>query len=250
MTMQQGPQKIHKPPFSIKKRWIEEEKINYWVAYGTPSGFEAMNFVSHYREMLASKIAGVGRTVKELEKIALKRLAEEDEKRNSKPPAPSLFPLLLITERISADGGTELVERIKAIEPSTRAILLVEKYSGFQQRLERYKAFDGFVGGPYFAYAASMIARGERYIEAMLREPAETEAYKAWSRLNERQRQIIPLAASGMKNADIAREIFLAEQTVKQYLTAAYKKLGVKNRASAVRWASENGLIESGSILS
>lgn len=55
------------------------------------------------------------------------------------------------------------------------------------------------------------------------------------SALNARQREILPLVAEGLTNAQIAKRLFLAESTVKQHLRAAYKHLGVKKRTEAAR---------------
>src|ERR687888_490016 len=45
--------------------------------------------------------------------------------------------------------------------------------------------------------------------------------------------------------AFIAKELWLAEQTVKFHLTNIYRKLGVANRTEAVRYAYRHGLVES-----
>ena len=43
--------------------------------------------------------------------------------------------------------------------------------------------------------------------------------------LNARERQILELVKAGKSNAQIARELYLSESTVKQHLRLAYKKL-------------------------
>ena len=48
-------------------------------------------------------------------------------------------------------------------------------------------------------------------------------------------------AAGGGTVADIARETFLSEGTVRNYLSAAMGKTGARTRAEAVRLAQENG---------
>jgi DNA-binding NarL/FixJ family response regulator len=53
--------------------------------------------------------------------------------------------------------------------------------------------------------------------------------------LTARQREILGLVAQGLTNADIARQLFLTEGTVKQHLRAAYKALGVSSRVQAAR---------------
>lgn len=54
------------------------------------------------------------------------------------------------------------------------------------------------------------------------------------SKVTEREAEVLDAAARGMSNEEIAREQFLSARTVKNYLNAAYPKLGVHNRAEAV----------------
>jgi DNA-binding NarL/FixJ family response regulator len=60
--------------------------------------------------------------------------------------------------------------------------------------------------------------------------------------LTERERTILNAVATGLTTAAISRELWVSEHTVKFHLTNIYRKLGVANRAGAVRYAFENGL--------
>jgi two-component system response regulator DesR len=59
--------------------------------------------------------------------------------------------------------------------------------------------------------------------------------------LTERERAVLVVAATGGTVADIARETFLSEGTVRNYLSAAMGKTGGRTRAEAARLAQENG---------
>jgi DNA-binding NarL/FixJ family response regulator len=48
--------------------------------------------------------------------------------------------------------------------------------------------------------------------------------------LGKREREILALLARGLDNARIAEELFIAEQTVKNYIYGIYLKLGEHNR--------------------
>ena len=52
-------------------------------------------------------------------------------------------------------------------------------------------------------------------------------------RLTPRERELVALMAAGLSNAQIARQLWVSEQTVKWHLTNAYRKLGVRNRTQA-----------------
>jgi DNA-binding NarL/FixJ family response regulator len=63
--------------------------------------------------------------------------------------------------------------------------------------------------------------------------------------LTEREVTILGALARGLSNDQIAKEFWVAPQTVKFHLTNIYRKLGVKNRTEATRLAYQHGLVES-----
>jgi DNA-binding NarL/FixJ family response regulator len=72
--------------------------------------------------------------------------------------------------------------------------------------------------------------------------PAPEPAIPAAPALTERERSILTAVASGLTTAAISRDLWISEHTIKFHLTNIYRKLGVANRAGAVRWALENGV--------
>jgi len=62
-------------------------------------------------------------------------------------------------------------------------------------------------------------------------------------RLTPRERAVLELLAHGHGNKQIASTLGIAERTVKFHVSAVFTKLGVTNRAGAVRRAAEVGLI-------
>ncbi len=73
-------------------------------------------------------------------------------------------------------------------------------------------------------------------------DPGERAARDAG--LTERELGIIRAVARGLSNEAIAKELWVAEQTVKFHLTNIYRKLGVANRTEAARYAFEHGLVD------
>jgi DNA-binding NarL/FixJ family response regulator len=61
--------------------------------------------------------------------------------------------------------------------------------------------------------------------------------------LTRREREILSLAAQGHSNRELARRLWITEQTVKFHLSNIYSKLDVANRTEAARWAYERGLV-------
>jgi DNA-binding NarL/FixJ family response regulator len=61
--------------------------------------------------------------------------------------------------------------------------------------------------------------------------------------LTKREREILQLVAEGHSNAQLARMLWVTEQTVKFHLSNVYRKLDVANRTEAARWAQLHGLL-------
>ena len=74
--------------------------------------------------------------------------------------------------------------------------------------------------------------------------PAESSGAKA-AGLTDREVAILGALARGLSNEQIAKEFWVAQQTVKFHLTNIYRKLGVRNRTEAIRHAYQLGLVES-----
>ncbi len=63
--------------------------------------------------------------------------------------------------------------------------------------------------------------------------------------LTERESAILQALARGLSNEEIAKELWVTQQTVKFHLTNIYRKLGAKNRTQATRIAQQYGLVDS-----
>ena len=61
--------------------------------------------------------------------------------------------------------------------------------------------------------------------------------------LTKRELEILKLVAEGHSNSQLARMLWVTEQTVKFHLSNIYRKLDVGNRTEASRWAQLNGLL-------
>lgn len=92
----------------------------------------------------------------------------------------------------------------------------------------------GAAGYVYADRAADVLACTVRAaVGGMTVLPKDVRRHSVSPTFSHRERQVLDLAIRGHTNTQIARELFLAESTVKSHLSACFRKLGVSSRAEA-----------------
>jgi two-component system response regulator DesR len=126
--------------------------------------------------------------------------------------------------------------------PDVRALILTTfDRPGFMKRAMDSGAA-GFLlkAAPAAELAAAIrrVAAGERVVDPGLAAAALTEGE---SPLTPREHEVLAAARSHATAAEISRVLYLSEGTVRNYLSAAIRKLGARNRVEAVRIAEDKG---------
>ncbi|WP_406211316.1 response regulator transcription factor [Kitasatospora sp. NBC_01560] len=144
----------------------------------------------------------------------------------AQPPAP---PVLMLT--MADDDGSLLA----ALQAGARGYLV--KGAGREEVLHavRTVAAGGAVFGADVAGRITELLAGARLREAGQLFPA----------LTAREAEVLDLVARGLDNRRIARELVVAEKTVRNHVTHIFEKLHVATRAEAVARARDMGLGDS-----
>jgi DNA-binding NarL/FixJ family response regulator len=220
------------------------------------TSFDELPELSPLKVLLADDhplvIAGIRRTLERTEDIEIvgeartaQELLELIERRR---------PELVLTDlRMTGANGTECIQKIRATWPEVKIVVL----SACDDRA----SIEGALAAGANAYIVKSVEPVD--IASVLRQTAGASAvFHATPRpqqivgrvveppqeapatvLTDREQTILAAVAAGKTTAAISQELWVSEHTVKFHLTNIYRKLGVPNRAAAVRLAVESGLV-------
>jgi two-component system, NarL family, response regulator DesR len=148
---------------------------------------------------------------------------------------------LLDVEMPGSDGlGAAAALREKL--PSCRVIILTTfGRAGYLKRAMENGAA-GFLlkdaPSSELAKAIHRVMQGERVVDPDL---AAVALSAGDNPLTEREREVLAASEGGATIEDVAAKLYLSEGTVRNYLSAAIKKLGTRNRVEAARLAEKRG---------
>ncbi len=140
---------------------------------------------------------------------------------------------------VGRDYGPEISERLHVTQPGLR-ILLISGAGQISPGAAAACGAGGFISkdwrGADIVEAVRIIGLGmSMFTENPNQAPAAPQ-------LSERERQVVALVGTGATNREIAEQLQLSPHTVKEYVSAVFKKLGVRNRAEAAQRAATLGL--------
>ena len=146
---------------------------------------------------------------------------------------------------VGDESGTDIARRVRAAHPSTR-VLLISGAGRISATAARAAGAAGFVtkdrSAAEIVEAIRRIGAGEDVFDAPP-PPSDGGAGAGQQRLTAREHEVLQLVAAGLTNAEIAAELRLSPNTVKEHASSMFRKLGARNRADAVVRAQRLGVL-------
>jgi DNA-binding NarL/FixJ family response regulator len=203
------------------------------VVLGTSFYYEAYLFCLVDKQIGKYGILGAGCDEKEVEDLVA----------SAEKPV-----LLLLSDSLSKDSGIGLLRRLRGQRQDIQAILIINSLEAYMRNKEPLSTFNGLISAGSIGRGGILsclqaICQGDHYVDQLLQNIANEKSKTVWDELNQREREILPLLARGLRNKEIAAELFIAETTTRDYVSLILSKLQVSNRAAAAAWAIEHGLM-------
>ena len=163
---------------------------------------------------------------------------------------PALRPDVAVLDGRLPDGsGIDVCREIRSVDPSIQALILTS-YDDDEALFAAILA--GAAGYVLKQIAGNDLIDGVRRVAAgqSLLDPTLTArvlervrsgpvVHEELGALTEQERKILALIAEGLTNRQIGERIFLAEKTVKNYVSSILSKLGLERRTQAAVLASK-----------
>jgi DNA-binding NarL/FixJ family response regulator len=167
--------------------------------------------------------------------------------------------VIVMDVRMPSMDGIEATRQLTAADPPAR-VLILTTFDLDEYVFEALRAgASGFLlkdrPPEELVAAVRVVAAGEaliapsitrRLIREFASRPDGHRELPELSELTYREREVLQLIARGLSNAEIAKDLFLAETTVKTHVGHVLQKLGLRDRAQAVVVAYESGLVQPG----
>jgi two-component system response regulator DevR len=163
---------------------------------------------------------------------------------------PALRPDVAILDGRLPDGsGIEVCRDIRSVDPSIRALILTS-YDDDEALFAAIMA--GAAGYLLKQIRGGDLVDGVRRVAAgqSLLDPAVTQRVidrvregpqqpTELAELTDQERRILALVAEGLTNRQVAEQMFLAEKTVKNYVSSILSKLGLERRTQAAAFVAK-----------
>jgi len=164
----------------------------------------------------------------------------------------NLLPdVLLMDITMPGDGGIVTAAKVASAWPVVRIIMLTvsEDQDNLMAALKagaRGYVLKG-VTARELVNAVRVVAAGDVYISpalagGILFEMTARKQNDPLNDLTDRERDILSLVAQGLTNREIGEQLYLAEKTIKHYMTNVLQKLQVRSRVEAALLAQKHGL--------
>jgi two-component system response regulator DevR len=168
-----------------------------------------------------------------------------------------LHPDVVVMDiRLPGASGIEACGQIVEHYPNTKVIMLTS-YAEDEMLFSAIRAgASGYIlkqiGGEDLIRALEAIGRGEALLDPAVtqrvfqevRKAGRDEEASAFSHLSQQEKHVLQLVSEGRTNREIAKNLFLGEGTVRNYVSSILAKLNVNNRAEAAAYAVEHNLKE------
>ena len=162
--------------------------------------------------------------------------------------------VILMDIRLAGGNGVDACEKIMAKLPQTKVIMLTS-YAEDEMLFAAIRAGAvGYVlkqvGGNDVIRAIEAAVRGEATLDPTLtqrvfsemRRTLEKEEATVFNELTNQEKQVLAQITAGKTNREIAKQLFLSEGTVRNYVSSILAKLEVANRAEAAAFAIQHHL--------
>lgn len=154
--------------------------------------------------------------------------------------------LVLMDLRMPGGDGVSAIRALRQLSPDRPRILVLTTYDTDR---DIHTAIDAGADG-YLLKASSRAELVDAVLQASAgRSVLSQSAVQSLMdrdrgrQLTDREIEVLRAIAGGGTNREVAKDLLVSEATVKTHLMRLYPKLGVRDRAAAVRVAYERGLL-------
>jgi len=146
--------------------------------------------------------------------------------------------IAIVDLNLGKEDGLEIIRRTKNKEINTKFLILTSSIKKDDFRRSEEAGVDGYILKEAFAedilYAIHVLLRGKKFIDPeIIKYQVENTCDECLAELSPREYDVLIELGKGLSNIEIAKILYISENTVKKHVSSILLKLNLSHRTQA-----------------
>ena len=153
--------------------------------------------------------------------------------------------IAIIDLRLGKEDGLKLVELEKRTMNNIKYIILTSSLKVDDFMRAKRIGVDGYILKQALTedliYAVHLVNRGKKYYDPIMMEDTYSSDSRTLDVLTRREKDVLDKLGDGLSNNQIAKELYISENTVKKHVSSVLSKLNLNRRTEAALFVNKIG---------
>lgn len=156
--------------------------------------------------------------------------------------------IIIVDLKLKDECGLDIVSEIKDSNRNCKVVILTSSLDPDDFKRASELGVNGYIlkdaMPEEIVNALRLVSKGRKYYDpSMMEIMMKKEKLDHIEQLTSRELEVLAALGEGLKNKDIAKQLFITEYTVKKHVSQILGKLGLSCRTQAALYASTRGIV-------
>ena len=155
--------------------------------------------------------------------------------------------IALVDLRLGKENGLDIVNLCRKQNLSCKFIIITSSADYIDFHKAKNLGVNGYILKDALPeeilYAVRLVDKGRLYYDPTMMNSTFDNTNSLIDQLTPREKEVLAALGRGLKNCEIAKNLFVTEFTVKKYVSQIFDKLDLQDRTKAALYAVNNGMV-------